>query len=156
MKLAVFQQIHAVEGQFLLRVFITFAQTKGRIGEVKGAIGFINEIVRTVEALSLIAIGENGPFSIFFDSYDSAISVSCEDDPALTIERHAIRSKQSNHVLAVIDFGSGFGWIGTGEPRRLDRDENLAVRRPLINSVCRNIAEKQVPALTYPNRTFSK
>src|SRR5207245_7338098 len=62
----------------------------GRIGEVDGAVRAYNDVVRAVDAISLVVRGERGDAAVGFDPPDRARSPSGHAQPAFLVESEAV------------------------------------------------------------------
>ncbi len=80
-------------------------------------------------------------------------------DPALLIERDAVRAKQSDDGVAVVQLKARVARIAAGESALIKKHGNFfGLRVPLVDDVGRNVAENQVarPAGMYPGRPFEE
>src|SRR5262249_44675205 len=81
------------EWQLLSRIIKHFWQPKWRIGEIKRAIGLVDQVVRTVQTFALIAICHHGEISVFFDAHNTTVSVLIDGESPLIVQCQAVRSR---------------------------------------------------------------
>src|ERR1700747_3369664 len=88
---AIDQAEDAAERKLLTRVIEEFRHAERRISEEQRTVGAIDEIVWAVQALALIAIGENSKLSVSFETRDAPVAMLVDRYAALLIKREAIR-----------------------------------------------------------------
>src|SRR5215470_187448 len=142
-KLAVDQAIDAAEGKLLTRIVEELRQAEGRVGKVQRAVGAIHEIVRAVEALALVAIGEDGQLAVLLKPGNAAIPVFVDSDAVFGVEGQSVRTG----LPVFADVGSRISTV-----RAIDG--NAVVFRPAVNQVVVGIAEEKVTTVAHPDRTF--
>src|SRR5262249_37306269 len=76
--------------------FVGAAESPDTVGEVNGAVGLHDDVVRTAESLAVIAIREKSSRSVFFETINSAVGHRGHYESALRIQCEAIRSDQQN------------------------------------------------------------
>ena len=74
----------------LARIVEELWKTERRIGEEERAVRSINEIVRTVKALALIAVRQHGLRPVVFVAHDAMTAVLIDGQPSLRIEGQSI------------------------------------------------------------------
>src|SRR6202044_300987 len=90
------------ERQLFLGIVAQLTKAKRGIGKIERAVGLVDQIIRTVEALAFVAVGEHGALAVFFYAHDVAIAVRAVGDAALLIQRDAVGTKKSDHGVAII------------------------------------------------------
>ena len=65
-------------------------QAEGRVGEPDRSIGFHDNIIRAVQPLALVAIGQNSDRTIIFKAHHAAAEMLTRNHAALTVSRMAI------------------------------------------------------------------
>src|SRR5581483_7244913 len=138
--------IHAIPFELLDRVIVVFGrQPVRRIGEVERTIGFVHQVIWTVEALALIGINQHSRRLCGVERFEAeniALRMTCHRQPSLCVECHAIGAW----------FRPAIG-RRTLVAARLQPDTGLLTWRPLANAVGRNLGE--VEAVAYPYRTLN-
>src|SRR5262249_37501757 len=137
--------IDTADWQLFARIVEEFRQSEGWVSEIERSIRLINQIIRTVEPLSLIPVSKNGFSAILFHSNDPPVDVLVNREPAIQIDSQAIRSwltVLSNICTVIAAF--------------LAVDGQLAICSVLIHRVGIRIAEEQVFAVLDPYWPFSK
>ncbi len=88
------QPVDPIEGQFLQRVFIALGgQAVRRIGKVERAVGFVDQVVGTVQPLSLVVVAENGQLGAGFERFqpvDLAAGVARDGEAAVLVDGHTV------------------------------------------------------------------
>jgi hypothetical protein len=82
-----------IAGRLLPRrndAFPIVANAVARVGEPDGAVRFYHDIVRRIEASSLIPIGDDRERAVGFGANDAAAAVLAGDEPALPVARAAV------------------------------------------------------------------
>ena len=92
------QAEHALIRKLLL---FAFDEIERGIGEIERAIGSQNDIVRAVEFLPLIAIGEHFVFSVRIHGDDGAQDAGAIDQPVLLVVGVAVRIAQADDVFVM-------------------------------------------------------
>ena len=156
MKLAVLQQIHAVERQLLPGIVVSLSQAGGRISEIKRTVRFEDQIIGAIETLTFKPIRQHCALSVFFDPHHVPIAMRAKDHPPLPIQGHAIRAEKRDHRLPVVVLRSGVRRIAPGKAAGLEENGNLSVRRPFVDGVGGNVAEEQIAALANPHRSLDE
>src|SRR5438552_1470371 len=133
------QAVDAAEWKLLAPIVEKLRQAERRIGKVERAVGAINEIVRAVEPLALVANGDHGQLAVIIKSRNAAIAVFVDRDAALGVEVQSVRTG-----LAVFaDIGAG---ISTVRPI----DGNALAFRPAIDQIVIGIAEEKIITFAHP------
>src|SRR5262249_31326818 len=145
-ELAIFPSVHPAEGQLLARIVEELWQTKGGIGDVQGAIRLVDQVVRAVEPLALVAVGEHGFTAIAFQPDHAAIAMLIDGETSLRIEREPVRSRLP--ILCAV--GSG---VTARSAEHAERTVAVAV-----NDVTIGIGEQQATAIRieHPDRAFGE
>ena len=65
-------------------------ESKRRISEIQIAVRFEHEIVRTVNLVSIVVVGERYDRSIRFQPPDLSVAVASEDETTLGIKRESV------------------------------------------------------------------
>jgi hypothetical protein len=102
------------------------------------------QVIGTVESLACPGIGDRPLAAIHLEHAHPPVAVLTRHEPALAIEGQAIAS-------GLLDVG-----VGSGESGRLHEDPHLLPLLPAMNSVVRNVAEKQhtTAVFSHPHRAF--
>ena len=81
--------IHIARTDFARRAvaFVVAVDAVGRVGEPDGPVGSHDDVVGTVESLTVESIGDDGDGSVVFGSSHSTVAVLATDQPALAVER---------------------------------------------------------------------
>ena len=87
------EPIHPAEGEFLDRRLLPLGQAIRRVGEKDVAVLRDGQVVRTVETLAVVAVGERGFFPVLFQPRDPPHTVLAKDQPPLGIARETVRSR---------------------------------------------------------------
>src|SRR6476469_5587447 len=150
-----------MERQFLLRTILAPRKTARRaVGKINRPIRFDDNIVWTSEPLSLVAIRQYGVSAIFLDSLNGPIPRCIHQESVLPVEREAVgpieacsfRVHRSGTrgilITRVFQIHRQFSSRGAGITE--------TVRRPLIDTIPRDIAEQEISglALLNPHRPF--
>src|ERR1051326_7924324 len=122
--------IHAAVRQFLARVVKEFWKAEWRVGEVKRAIGLVDQIVRAVEPLAVVMIGQDRKLPIFLHADNAAVAVLVDREAPFLIAGETVRSG-----LAI------FADIETAIAALGHEDRELTVLCPAINKVVVGITE---------------
>src|SRR5258708_34122461 len=120
--------VDAVDLEFLVGV-IVFLGTKsvGWVGEVERAIRFVDEIVGTVEFLSLVGVGQDRNRPLWIERLqpvDVALRVSRDGQAAARVEAHAVRSRFGTAIRSRALAAAG-----------LEKNADARARRPPADTV---------------------
>ena len=85
--------VDAAEIEFAGGVVPVLFQAVGRIGEIKIAVGFEDEIVGAVEAFALVFVGENGLFAVLFNTGDAAVAMLAEQSRPSESRHQAVAAR---------------------------------------------------------------
>ena len=67
------EAVHALEGEFLLRIVPAIRQAVRRIGEVQRAGGVVDEVVRAVQTLAVVLVREARDLPVRLQARDAAV-----------------------------------------------------------------------------------
>src|SRR5262249_33663185 len=133
------------KGQFLPRVVKKFRQAKGWVREIQRPVGAVDEIVRAVEALALVAIRQHGESAVAFQAGYLTSPVRVEGQSSLPVERQAVGARLAvlSDIRAVI-------------PALVPEYREHTLLGVFVDGVVIRVAEEQRVALAYPDRTFGE
>jgi len=77
------------------------AQSAESIGKIDRAVFFYDEIVRSSESFSLVAIGQNGALAVFFNPVDGAACPCGDQQAALAVQSEPVRSDHEENIFTV-------------------------------------------------------
>src|SRR6266446_8462688 len=101
------------EGGLATGIIMELWQSERRIGEKKCAIATIDQIVRRVQTLAIVAVGEDGGEPVLLDADDAPVAVLANGQPALRVNGQAVRAGLA--VFANVLTGiAGFGHVNLG------------------------------------------
>src|SRR5205823_6461197 len=89
-QLTVMDGIDPGEWHLAARVIMELWQSEGRIGEKQRAIAAIDEIVRRVQTLTIVAVGEDSGEAVLLDAHDAAVAVLAKGQPALRVNGQTV------------------------------------------------------------------
>ena len=135
--------IDAAVRQFLRRIGVESPQSERRVGEVQVPVRSVRDVVRTVQALAVEAIGEChlGEQRII-QAGDLAIAMISHDHGARRVERQPVAAEFTARR------------IGPGGPGRSQEHGESFALLPAEDRVARDVAEQQVTGSRAPHRTF--
>src|SRR5260221_783526 len=137
--------VDALEVELFFRVLHLARETVGRIGEVERAVRVVDEVVRAVEPLALVAVGDRYVLRLGLGerrvhARDLPVAVLAEHQASLRIEGEAIRPGLVRGDV-----------VGPGdraeEPALLEVDLRAPALLPFQDAVGRDVGEEQVPAV---------
>src|SRR4051794_10639348 len=91
-----------------------FLEPIRRVGEIDVAVGVQREVVRAVETLALVAVGEDRLLAVLLDSRHAAIAVLAKVKPALGVDGEAVGARLVARLAAAR--------LGASVARRLQED----------------------------------
>src|SRR6185437_6626760 len=124
---------HSAVGQFFAGIIRVFGQAEWRIGKVKRAVGFVDQIVGAVEPLAVVAVREHGQPAILFHAHHTAVSLLIDREAALTVERETVGARLA--VLA--DVRAAIAAVRHEDGKR-------TILGPAIDDILVWIAEEQI------------
>ena len=164
-ELAVFPHVHGVEIEFLAGILLAQAEGAVRIGEVDRAVALDHDVVGAAEALALVAVGQHGALAVLLDAHERAARKGGDDQPALAVERQAVRA--DHREFLELRIGALAAVVLDAAPAPDFRpvvadvaeiDRRLAVRRELPDHIARHVGEQEMPlpALLHPHWPFGE
>src|SRR5207247_7982859 len=109
------------------------------------AVGFIYQVIGTVEALAFVLIDEHRQLAVLLDPLDDAVAVAAADQPAFGIEHQPV--------------GAGLWCVGNerlraGVADALAEDADPALGIPLHDLVGRDVGENEKALVLDPAAAF--
>src|SRR5690348_10757030 len=126
-----------------MRIGRIIARYRIWIREVNIAIALADDVIRAVQALAVVAIGQGNDGSVFLGARDAAVAMLAGDQTALAIDGQAVGA-DLNALRKITRKNRRAKWRESGS------------RSPLHNCVGGNIAEEQIPAAPHPHGSFGK
>src|SRR5580692_438632 len=135
--LSIFPHEDAREIEFAAGIFLPAAQAAEAIREINRAVFFHDEVVRSAEALPVVAVGEDRALAVLLDAGDRADAPGGDEQAPLPVERQAVRSDHEENILAI-----GIGLRHAHAPdvvasvaAVVEIERDLSVRREFIDHV---------------------
>src|SRR3954468_9665189 len=85
-----FEAINAVVAEFFGGIVILFQKAVGRIGKIKVAVGFVNEVIRAVEAAELVIFGKHRDSAGLIQPTDLTIAMLAKHEASFLVDGEAI------------------------------------------------------------------
>src|SRR5206468_10273110 len=89
--LAVPEHVNAAEIQLLPGILFPETQAAKAVREVDRSVLLHDDVVGAAEALSFVAIGEDGALAVLFDAIDRPACPRRDDESALSVQRKPVR-----------------------------------------------------------------
>src|SRR5262249_18424644 len=83
LELAVLDAVNPIELQFLLGIVVLLGEAVGRIREIEPTVRLERGVVRAVEALALVSVGEHDELVVRVEPRDAPVAVLANDEVSL-------------------------------------------------------------------------
>ena len=117
------------------------------VGEEDGAARARHEIVRAVQPLAVEAVGQHRARAVRLDAHHRPVGHRGDQQASLRIERQPVRADEQDVAAPAGRLRAGIHDVVARIAGLLHEEGELAIGRPLVDGVGRDVAEQQMPAL---------
>src|SRR5262249_1171987 len=133
--LAIFDEVEPVERELSLRTGGGSAEARDTVGEVQRPVGLDNQVVRSVEALTLETVGQHCARPVLLYSRHVAVGHRTYHHATLRIARQPVRTDENGGRPATARLLSGIQKVSARVSRILQKNRDGPVRLPFVDDV---------------------